>query len=58
MLQMGLEESLVVFGVIGRAGTLEFWLYLLPHLLIALDTYHTLPGPREDTMPDLCGTQL
>ena len=45
MLQAGLEEIIVAHGAICRAGTLELWLGLLPHLFTTSKTYHTLPRP-------------
>ena len=56
MLWASLEKAAVAHGVIGRAGTLEFWLDMLPYLLAVVDNHHTLPGPWEDAMPDLHGT--
>ena len=58
MLWAGLEEAAAAHGAIGRAGTLEIWLDLLPHLFTTLETYHTLPRPWHDSLPDLRGTQL
>ena len=53
-----LQAAAAIKGVIGRDGTLELWLDMFLRLFAALDTRHALPGPWEDTMPDLQGTQL
>ena len=56
--EVGLEEAAAAHGAIGRAGTLELWLDILPYLFSASETHHALPRPWEDSMPDLRGTQL
>ena len=58
LLRTGLEAAAAAHGAIGRAGTLELWLDILPHLFTASATRHTLPGPWATTRPDLHGTQL
>ena len=58
LLWAGLEEAAVAHGAIGRAGTLQIWLDTLPHLFAASDTHRVLPRPWQDSLPDLCGTQL
>ena len=58
LLWAGLEEAAVAHGAIGRAGTLEIWLDILPHLFAASETCHALPRPWEDSIPNLRGTQL
>ena len=58
LLQTGLEAAAAAHGAIDRAGTLELWLDILPHLFTASATRHTLPGPWATTRPDLRGTQL
>ena len=58
MLWAGLEEAAAAHDAIGQAGTLEIWLALLPHLFTTSETYHTLPRPWQDSLPDLHGTQL
>ena len=45
-------------GAIGRAGTLEIWLDILPHLFSASETCHALPRPWENSIPNLRGMQL
>ena len=57
-LWIGLEESAVMHSEIGWVGTLELWVDLLSHLFATLNTRHALPGPWENTMPDLCAMQL
>ena len=58
MLWAGLEEAAAAHSAIGQAGTLAIWLDLLPHLFTTSETYHALPRPWHDALPDLCGTQL
>ena len=59
LLRAGLEVGCSsAWCAIGRAGTLELWLDILPHLFAASDTRHILPRPWQDSLRDLCGTQL
>ena len=58
LLQAGLEEAEAAHGAVGWAGTLEIWFDMLPHLFTTSDSCRTLPSPRVETMPNLCGVQL